>query len=223
MLLSPSQYSPQGLMPQFAGQQAVATPQTGQGLFAQPGASGGNGQMQYPFGAQQYPSAGQMNPLPQMPFQSPQTPFQQGQFIQNPYLHSQVSPYLQNQLSTSPFAHNPLLSGAGAPHLAQQVVQILGQLEQQILTQSAVTQQIGVAIQQLWQAALQNLHAHQSFGSGQNSGLGGQFSGAPGGQAFGTGGQPFGQGPFAIPSPAGYGNMSTPAQAWASNRPPTIQ
>jgi hypothetical protein len=185
MLLNPTQFSQQGLMPQFAGQQA-GPPQMGAGLFGQPGAYGANG---YPPGAQPYPFAGQGNP------------------------------FLQSSLTQSPFAQNPYLSGfGGAQHPAQQIVQILGQLVQHIFTQSALTQQIGIAIQQLAQITVQSLQSQQGQLGGQ---LGGQSFGLGGGigsQGFGGGGQPFGQSPFG--AQGGFGQQPQP---WGLNRPPTIQ
>ncbi|HWG32285.1 MAG TPA: hypothetical protein VN676_17175, partial [Steroidobacteraceae bacterium] len=150
MLLNPSQYSPQGLMPQFAGPQA-GTPQMGPGFFGQPGAFGGNGQAQQPFGAQQSPFAGQPNPFQPSSFQ--QSPFQQSPFALNPYLQSQQSPYLQSQLPMNPLQASGGFSGVSHP--AQQIVQILAHLAQQILTQSALGQQIGASIQQLAQVTVQ--------------------------------------------------------------------
>lgn len=41
MVLNPSQYSPQGLLPQFPGWQGAGSPQMSPGLFGQPGANGG--------------------------------------------------------------------------------------------------------------------------------------------------------------------------------------
>ncbi|HWG32279.1 MAG TPA: hypothetical protein VN676_17145, partial [Steroidobacteraceae bacterium] len=145
MLQNPSQYSPQGLMPQFAAPQA-GTPQMGPGFFGQPGAFGGNGQTQQPFGAQQFPFGGQPNPFQQ-------SPFQQGPFQQGPFQQSQLSPYLQSQLPLSPLLASAGFSGVSHP--AQQIVQILAHLAQQILTQSALGQQIGASIQQLAQVTVQ--------------------------------------------------------------------
>jgi hypothetical protein len=173
MLLNPSQYSPQGLMPQFAGP----------------------------------------NPYLQSALQNP---FQQSQYQQSPL---SVNPYLQNQLPTGQFAANPLLASSGfvgGPHLAQHVGHILGQLAQHNFAQSELTQQIGATIQHLAQI-VQMLQSQQSQYPGQ------------GFQAFGSAGQSFGQSPFASPNQAGYGAMGTQAafgpqaQAWSSNRSPTIQ
>lgn len=201
MLLNPSHYSPQGLMPQFAGLQAAGIPQIGPGFFGQPGFGqpgayggngGANGLMQYPFGTQQ--------PFGQQPFGAQQYPFA-GQT--NPYLQGAQSPFQQSPLTLNPYLQNQLPPG---PHLAQHVVNILGQLAQQNFSQSALTQQIGAAIQQLAQI-VQTVMSQQSL----------------------TAGQGFGQSPFASPNQGGYGALGTQAafgpqsQAWSSNRPTTIQ
>ena len=198
MLLNPSQYSPQGLMAQFAGPQA-GIPQMGPGFlgqpsFGQPVAYGGNGLMQYPFGTQQpfsgqqYPFAGQSNPYLQA---APQSPFQQSPFTLNPYL--------QNQLPTG--------------HFAQHVVHILGQLAQHNFSQSVLTQQIDAAIQQLAQI-VQTLQSQQGLSAGQGFG--------PGGQSFGQGpfASPNQAGYGALGTQGAFGPQ---AQGWSSNRQPTIQ
>jgi len=94
----------------------------------------------------------------------------------------------QNQFSLSPLGHNPLLSSfagyAGAHNPAQQIVLVLGQLAQQISVQSALIQQISIALQQL---------VHQGGGLGA-------------GQAFAGAGQPFiGAGQYFSPQAQAWG------------------
>src|SRR6266581_1602374 len=70
------------------------------------------------------------------------------------------SPFLQTPFAPA-IGYNPLLSlagYAGANHPAQQIVLVLGQLAQQISVQTALTQQISIALQQLvHQLAVQGL------------------------------------------------------------------
>ncbi|TLY83578.1 MAG: hypothetical protein E6K41_00820 [Gammaproteobacteria bacterium] len=94
---------------------------------------------------------------------------------------------------------------AGAHHPAQQIVLVLGQLAQQISVQTALTQQISIALQQLvHQLAVQGLQI-------PGAGLG----------AFG--GQYFAQNPFAGATQGAYGGFSPQAQVWGANRAQTIQ
>ena len=83
--------------------------------------------------------------------------------------------FAAHPLSAGPFATNPYLQNPSP------IVAVLGQLAQQIAVQSAVAQQIGIAVHQL---------AHQLGGQGA---LGFQSNGFGGGQAFVGAGQPFGQ------------------------------
>lgn len=193
MLQYPSQYSPQGLMPQFTGLQATGFPLTGSSPFGQSSSYGFNGQVQSPFAAQQYPYSGQMGA-------GQQNPFQQSSFAQ---FHPQA-----------------------------QIMQSLAHLAQQMLTQGAITQQVGIALHQLCQQlAAQTLQTPQSgvlgAGSpfGQTFGLGSPSVGTP---PFGAAGQSFGQ-PFTGATP-GYGGIGAQGgfspQAglgWGAGRPPTIQ
>jgi hypothetical protein len=188
MLSNPLQYSPQSLLPQFPGLQAAGLPQMNPGLFGQPGAYNGTAQFGHDFGQA---AVGQ------------QTPFGFGQ--QFPF-GAQTNPYLQSQLWQGPGAHNPFLSSfgghTGASIPAHQIVPVLGQLAQQIAVQSAVAQQIGMAVQQL---------AHQLALQGQG------LQGYPGAQ--GLQGYPGGQGGYGLgPQAQGWG------QAWGVSRPQqTIQ
>jgi hypothetical protein len=214
MLSNLSQFSPQGLIPQFAGLQTAGFPQMTPmtpGLFAQPGAYNGNVQ----FGHEStHPSAfgGQPNLVPQF-----QNPFLQNPFAANPY---QTNPYQQGPWLQSPAAHNPLqnsFAGSVGNIPVQQIVPVLAQLAQQIAVQSAVAQQIGIAVHQLaHQLAVQGLQSYpgSGFGSGQ------AFAGA--GQPFGGGAtQPFGPGGPFLGTPGGFNPQQ--AQAWGANRPQTIQ
>lgn len=220
MVLNPSQYSPQGLLPQFAGWQGAGSSQMGPGLFGQPGANGGA----MPFGQesgqaglnQQYPFGGQTNSFLHNPFAQP---FTQNQFAQSPFA---TNPYLQSQLLQSSQAHYPYLNShaghAGAHNPTQHIITALGQLAQQFSVHGAMTQQIGIALQQLaQQLAAQNLQTQAYAGTGQSFGFGGPFVGNPAG-----GGQYFGQSPFAG-AQGGYGGFSPQAQAWGANRQQTIQ
>jgi hypothetical protein len=181
MLSNPSPYFTQGFMPQFPGLSGMGVPQTGAVNFGQPGADGLAGQ----FG-----QLGQLGPI--------------GQLGADPRYAAFANPYSQGH------PHLNAGSYSGSQHPAQPIVQLLAQLAQQIQVQSAVTQQIGNAIQQLAQhVAVQALHSQQGagFGAGQQFGLSGQFAG-------GLGAQPFGQNPFAGAGPGGYGGF---------NRSQTIQ
>jgi hypothetical protein len=211
------QFSPQGLNPQFAGLQTAGFPQMTPGLFGQPGAYNGNGQFGHE-STHQSAFGGQPNPMPQF-----QNPYLQNPFAANPY---QTNPYQQGQQgpwSQSPAAPNPLQNsfgghpGANIP--VHQIVPVLAQLAQQIAVQSAVAQQIGIAVHQLaHQLAVQGQgpqgHPGGGFGAGQ------AFAGA--GQPFGGGAaQPFGPGGPFLGSPGGFNPQQ--AQAWGANRPQTIQ
>jgi hypothetical protein len=209
MLSNPSQYSPQGLVSQFPGLQAAGLPQMNPGLFGQPGAYNGNAhfgnaQLGPEFGqggfSQQFPPGGQFggqaNPFAQNSFlQTPsvQNPFAVGPFGPNPYLQSQW----QSPVGPNPFL-SPFAGQAGAHIPAHQIVPVLGQLAQQIAIQSAVAQQIGIAVHQL---------AHQLASQGLQ------------GPGYTQGGQGYAQG--------GYGGLGPQAQGWGQpwgvNRPQTIQ
>jgi hypothetical protein len=200
MLSNPLQYSPQSLLPQFPGLQAAGLPQMNPGLFGQPGAYNGTAQFGHDFG--------QAAVGLQTPFGFGQgfgQGFNQGFGQQFPF-GAQTNPYLQSQLWQGPGAHNPFLSSfgghTGASIPAHQIVPVLGQLAQQIAVQSAVAQQIGMAVQQL---------AHQLALQGQG------LQGYPGAQ--GLQGYPGGQGGYGLgPQAQGWG------QAWGVSRPQqTIQ
>lgn len=195
-----SQYSPQGLVPQFPGLQGAGWPQTGPGLFGQPGANSAQASFGQDVGqpgwSQQYPfgSGGQAATFAQNPF----TP---GPFWQN---QSASSPYLQNQLLQSALANNPMLgsiAGQPAPHNPQYVIALLGQLAQQFSVHSALTQQIGIVLHQLTQQL-----AMQSSAAGLGAG----------------GNQNFGQSPFSG-AQGTFGGFNPQAQGWGANRPQTIQ
>jgi hypothetical protein len=246
MLSNVSQFSPQGLIPQFAGPQTAGYPQMTPSPFGQPGAYNGgayNGNVQFGHESgqagltHQLAFGGQPNPSPQY-----QNPFSQNPFAVNPY---QTNPYQQGQQgqqgpwSQSPAAHNPLQNSFAGPAgniPVQQIVPVLAQLAQQIAVQSAVAQQIGIAIHQLaHQLAAQGLQGGQQgqpgggFGTGQAfAGAGQPFSGGAT-QPFGPGGpfpgtQHFGPNSFSNTPQGGYGGFSPQqAQAWGANRPQTVQ
>jgi hypothetical protein len=218
MLSNLSQFSPQGLIPQFAGLQTAGFPQMTPGLFGQPGAYNGNFQFGHESGQaglthQSAFGGGQPNPFPQS-----QNPFLQNPFAANPY---QANPYQQQgPWSQSPAAHNLLQNSFAGPVgniPVQQIVPVLAQLAQQIAVQSAVAQQIGIAVHQLaHQLAVQGLQSYPGSGFGNGQG----FAGA--GQLF-SGGvtQPFGPGGPFLGAPGGFNPQQ--AQAWGANRPQTIQ
>ena len=109
--------------------------------------------------------------------------------------------------------------GAGIP--PHQIVPVLGQLAQQIAIQSAVAQQIGLAVHQLaHQLALQGAGFP---GGGIGAGQG--FAGA--GQPYvGGAAQPFGAQPFGLSTQGGYGGLGPQTQGWGQawgGRPQTIQ
>jgi hypothetical protein len=171
MLSNFSQFSPQGLAPQFPGVfpgfQAVGPTQFSPPVFGQPGPFGGSSAFGYDgthigAGQQQYPFAAPPGWLAQNPFAA---------FATNPY------------------------------NVQGQLVPVLGHVAQQIAQQSAVTQQLGIVLQQLaHQLGVHGLQTPQAFG------LGGA---QPYGIGMGVSGQPFGF------------NPQTPA--WAASRPQTIQ
>jgi hypothetical protein len=151
MLSNLSQYSPQGLTPQFPGLGGPINP----GLLGQPGTIGGGN---LPFG-QEFGHT----PNQQHPFQGPtnmQNPFALSQFPQIPFA---MNPYLQSQPLQNSFA-----GYAGAPSPAQYIYAVLGQLVQSLSINSTVIQQLGVALQQLSQlVAAQSLQSHPGVGGGQ--------------------------------------------------------
>jgi hypothetical protein len=230
MLSNPSQYSPQGLMPQFPGLQAGGFPQMNPALFGQSGAyNGAFGQESAQAGlSQQFPFGGQMNPFLQNPLA--QTQFSQGPFGTNPYLQS---PWQQGHVGHNPL-QNSFGGNAGLNIPAQHLVPLLGQLAQQIAIQNALAQQIGIAVHQLaHQLAVQGMqgNAGGGFGAGQGfNGIGQPYIGG-GAQPFGSGGpflgnpgaQYFGPNSFAGNPQGGYGGFNPQAQAWGGNRQQTIQ
>ena len=192
MLSNPLQYSQQSLLPQFPGLQAVGLPQMSPGLFGQSGAYNGTAQFGH--------DAGQAGFAPQSPFGHPQSAF-------GPQL-----PFGQ-QLPFGLSQQFALGGQAGAPIALQQIVPALAQLAQHIAVQSAVAQQIGIAVHQL---------AHQLVLQGVQGYPGGGFGA---GQVFAGAGQPYPGGaaqPFGLGGQAGYGGLGPQAQGWGA-RPQTIQ
>jgi hypothetical protein len=147
MLSNFTQYSPQGLMPQFPGLQTAGLPQINQGFFGQGQPSPYNGASPYNGHSQFGHESGQAGLSQQFPFVSQPSPFG-GQF--NP---------LQNA-----FAGHP-----GVNVQLQQIVPLLAQLAQQIAVQSALAQQIGFAVHQL-------AHQLAAQGLGQGPGAGQAFA-----------------------------------------------
>ena len=210
MVLNPSQYSLQGLLPQFPGLQGAGSPQMSPGLFGQPGANGGA----MPFG----PESGQAGQNQQYPFSGQTNSFPYNPFAQSPFA---TNPYLQSQLLQGSQAHNPYLHShaghSGAHNPKRHIIPALGQLAQQFSVHGAMTQQIGIALQQLAQQLATQSLQHPYAGAGQPFGFGGPNVGNSAG-----GGQYFGQNPFAG-AQGGYGGFGPQAQAWGANRQQTIQ
>jgi hypothetical protein len=233
MLSNPSQYSPQSLIPQFPGLQAAGLPQMTPALFGQPGAYNGNahfGNAQlgpesghagfsqpFPLGGQSGQIGGQANPFLQNSF--PQNPSAQNPFTANPFA---PNPHLQSQWQ-SPLGSNPFMSsfGQAGGHIpAHQIVPVLGQLAQQIAIQSAVAQQIGIAVHQLaHQLASQGLQGAGYLQGGQGYLQGGQGYAQGGYGGLGPQGQGYTQGGYGGPGPQAQGW----GQPWGANRPQTIQ
>ena len=175
MLSNFSQYSPQGLIPP----QGAGWLQMSPGLFGQPGPNSGNASFLHE------PGQGALF--------GPQLPLGFG---------GQANPFAQNPLGQSPFTTPYLNAGQSGVHNPQHMIALLGQLAQQFSIQSAMTQQIGVAIHQL----VQQLLVQSSAGG-----------------LVGGGSQYFGQGPFAG-TQGGYSGINPQAgQIWGANRPQTIQ
>lgn len=214
MLSNLSQYSPQGLIPQFPGLQAAGFPQMPHGLFGQPGPYNGlSGQESVQAAlSQQFPFGGQMNPFLQNPLA--QTQFSQSPFATNPYLYS---PWAQGHVG-----HNPLQNSFGGYAStnvsAQQIVPVLGQLAQQLAVQNAVTQQVGIAVHQLAHHLAQQGNQGYAGGQALGAGLIGQGFSPQGLGNQGLGGQFGGYGGFA-PQAQGWSG----SQPWGANRSPTIQ
>jgi hypothetical protein len=202
MLQNLLQYPPQGLMAQFTGLQTPGFPQAGPGLFGQPSLYGINGQAQSPFNGQaQSLFATQQFPYPGQVGAWPQNPLLQSAFAQTPYLQS----------------------------LPQtQIVQGLVYLAQQMLTQGALIQQIGIALHQLCQQLVaQSLQAPQSGFAGQPFGMASPLAST---QPFSAAGQSFWQPLAGTPAAQAYGGigMQVPFSpqagfGWGAGRPPTIQ
>ena len=114
-------------------------------------------------------------------------------------LGGQGNPFGQNPFGQSPFGQQ----AQQGPHHTQHLIALLGHIAQQLSIHNAMTQQVGIALQQL----VQQLAAQSYSGSGFGAG----------------GGQYFGQNPFAG-GQGGYGGFNPQAaQAWGANRPQTIQ
>ncbi|MGA7538226.1 MAG: hypothetical protein WBW93_05615 [Steroidobacteraceae bacterium] len=206
MLQNPSQYSPQGFMPQFTGLQATGFPQAGPGLFAQPSLYGINGQAQSPFATQQYPYAGQTGQMSAWQ----QNPLLQSPFAQGPFMQSHLQTQIVQGLAY--LAQQMLTQGA----VTQQTGIALHQLCQQLVQNLQASQSGTVAVGQPF---------GQPLGFGQPFGTASPFAGT---QPFGAAGQSFWQ-PFAS-STQGYGGIGVQGAfspqsglGWGAGRPPTIQ
>lgn len=159
----------------FSPQGAGWPQQMSPGLFGQPGVNSGYA----PFGQ----DSGQAGFGPQSPFG----------------LGGQGNAFAQNPFGQSPFGPQ----AQQGSHPTQHLIALLGHIAQQLSIHNAMTQQVGIALQQL----VQQLAAQSYSGSGFGAG----------------GGQYFGQNPFAG-GQGGYGGFNPQAaQAWGANRPQTIQ
>jgi hypothetical protein len=207
MLSTYSQYSPQGLMPQFLPGVLLGAP----GGFAQPGAYAGNipfgydsrysGAAQHPFAA--YPFAAQ----PMLTSQLSQFPFATSPFAGQ----GSVNPYLQSPSAPSMYGVPNVLTGGHAN--PWQISSLVAQLAQQICVQGAIAQQTGIALYQLVQQLIQQV-VHQAGQTHPGIGL-------DGGHAFGS---PFApSGPFSPTAQSGYGGfVPQVGSPWGATRP-TIQ
>lgn len=114
----------------------------------------------------------------------------------------------------SPYFAGPLAGQAGIAIPAHQIIPVLGQLVQQIAVQSAVAQQVGIAVQQL----VQQLAVQATQGQG--------LQGFPVG-GFNPQAQPWGSNPQAWGNLQVWGNPQTwggaNPQSWGANRSQTIQ
>jgi hypothetical protein len=192
-MLSPySQFSPQGLTPQFPGL-----------LFGVPGAGVS------PLNPLSFAQGGAYGAGSQPGFVQGQGGFPQGAFIPSPFGTPQQNPWSPSPQGQS---HGPWAYGYGAQpnsfagqSTALHVGSLIAQLAQQISIQCAIAQQSGLALlqlaQQLIQQGLQQQGGHQQQGFQPGfqgySGFGAD-AGYGGGQPF-MGGQHFMTQPFARP------------------------
>ena len=188
-----SQFSQPGWLPQFPPQFQIGPgqPQLGSGQFAQnpfgvgpfgqPAGYGGNASFGHEIG-----TAG----FGQQPYSPGGQPNQYG-------FGAQVNPFVQNPFAQNPFVQNPFAQGPAQQlvQVSQQIVSVLGHLAQQIAVQNAMTQQIGVVLNQL---ATQLAHSVQTQ-QGTGFGAGPAFAGT------------------------GYGAFNPQGQVWNANRAQTIQ
>jgi hypothetical protein len=170
MLSGYSQWSPQGFIPQFYGQQGF-TPQMSPGYTGQTGAYGGN----VPLGQEH------------------------GQFAHSPLYASAFAhnPFAQTQGWGSPYAANSFAGLQGVPGI-QQLAPVLGYLAQQLAARGMIEQQIGLALHQLVQhVAIQAAHGRLGgdIGAAQYfAGLGFGGAGQPFAPGFNQGFNPATQG-----------------------------
>lgn len=166
-LMGPQFLTGQG-QPQFGPGPFAQTP-FGVGPFSQPTGYGGNASFGHEIG-----TAG----FGQQPYSLGGQPTHYG-------LGAQANPFAHNPFVQNPFAQGPFAQGGQAQQLSpvsQQIVSVLAQLVQQIAVQNAVTQQIGVALNQL---ATQLAQTQQGTGFGAGPAFGGAGYGAFNPQAQG--------------------------------------
>jgi hypothetical protein len=225
MLATYSQYSPQGLVPQFPGLLfgglGAGVPPTSPVAFAPNGTYAGG----MPFGYDSRQAGFAQYPFAPQPGLVPPGAFAPNALVA-PYPYLTTSPYLPSPWQHTSYGLHPGVI-AGQPATAQ-ISWLMSQLAQQICAQAAIAQQTGIALYQLAQHLVQQgIHTHQ-HSVGLDAGHG--FAGA---QPFMTQAlpQPFLSpfanpfaGPFASSPQSGYGAVSPQLGAsWGTSRPPTIQ
>ena len=213
MLSNLSQYSPQGLLPQFPGLQTAASPQTTPGLFGQPGAYNGHAQ----FGHE----SGQAWQTQQFP-QSQQFPFgaHQGVNIQSQQIPVQQIVPLLAQLAQQIAVQSVVAQqiGTAVHHLTHQLAaQLASQGPQGYPGGGFGAGQAFAGVTQPFGAQPFGLNGPFLGGGAQPFGLAGPLLGTPGAQYFGPNS-------FSNSPQGGYGGFNPQqAQAWGANRPQTIQ
>jgi hypothetical protein len=218
MLSNLSQYSPQGLLPQFPGLQTAGSPQMTPGLFGQPGAYNGHAQFGHESGqawqTQQFPQS------QQFPFGAHPVGAHQGVNSQ-----SQQIPVQQIVPLLAQLAQQIAVQSVVAQQIGAAVHHLTHQLATQLATQGPQGHPGGGF------GAGQAFGGPQPFGGPQAFGGHQPFAGGGGAQPFGSAGpllgtpgaQYFGPNSFNTPQ-GGYGGFNPQqGQAWGANRPQTIQ
>ena len=207
MLSNLSQYSPQGLLPQFPGLQTAGSPQMTPGLFGQPGAYNGHAQFGHESG---------------QTWQSQQSPFGAHQGVN---IQSQQIPVQQIVPLLAQLAQQIAVQSVVAQQIGTAVHHLTHQLAAQLASQGPQGYPGGgFGAGQAFGGPQpfggpQAFAGHQPFAGGvaQPFGLAGPLLGTPGAQYFGPNS-------FSNTPQGGYGGFNPQqAQAWGANRPQTIQ